>query len=131
MKKILVADVPQMDACYAAALHGWEVELVRTLAHARQALGGKRYDAIAIGVYFDDSRMFDLLRVLRAETRNASTPVLCVRGRSGLATVSAYWIETAVTALGAAEFLDLADGEGGERTLREAAERLISSGSPT
>jgi hypothetical protein len=131
MKRILVADVPPMDERYSAALGGWQVEFVRTLQEARQALRGARYDALAVGVYFDDSRMFDLLRLLRADARNAATPALCVRGRAGPASVSAYWLETAVKALGAGEFVDLPAGEDGARALRAAAERLISSAAPT
>jgi len=131
MNKILVADVPQMDARYAAALGGCEIEFVRTLAQARQALGGARHDLVVIGVYFDDSRMFDLMRVLRTDPRHAETPILCVRGRPGLAAVSTRTLEDSVKALGAREFIDLVSEEDGERILREAAGRLISSGSPT
>ena len=76
MNKILVADVPPMDARYTAALRGWEIEFVRTLGAARQALGAARYDLVAIGVYFDDSQMFDLVRALRAAARTAGLPIL-------------------------------------------------------
>ncbi|HEV3010018.1 MAG TPA: hypothetical protein VGX52_13370, partial [Burkholderiales bacterium] len=64
MKKILVADVPQMDARYSAALAAWEI-------------------AFAIGVCFDDSRMFDLVRALRVDAVHREVPIVCVRGRSG------------------------------------------------
>jgi hypothetical protein len=60
MKKILVADVPQMDSRYSAALTGWDIEFARTMGQARRALAGARYDLVAIGVHFDDSQMFDL-----------------------------------------------------------------------
>ena len=127
MKKILVADVPQMDARYTAALPGWEIEFARTLGAARQALGGARYDLIAIGVYFDDSQMFDLVRALRAAERTAALPILCVRGRPGFTAVSSGTLETALRALGADRFIDLLDSAGAEAdaSLREAAERLV------
>ena len=127
MKKILVADVPQMDARYTAALRGWEIEFVRTLGAARQALGGARYDLIAIGVYFDDSQMFDLVRSLRAAERTAALPILCVRGRPGFTAVSTSTLETALRALGADRFIDLLESAGveAEAALREAAERLV------
>ena len=127
MKKILVADVPQMDARYTAALRGWEIEFARTLGAARQALGDERYDLIAIGVYFDDSQMFDLVRSLRATPRTAELPILCVRGRPGFAAVSTSALETAVRALGADRFIDLLESAGAEAdaALREAAERLV------
>lgn len=127
MKKILVADVPQMDARYTAALPGWEIEFARTLGAARQALGGARYDLIAIGVYFDDSQMFDLVRALRAGERTAALPILCVRGRPGFTAVSTGTLETALRALGADRFIDLLESAGSEAdaALREAAERLV------
>ncbi|HEX6528976.1 MAG TPA: hypothetical protein VF004_04100 [Burkholderiales bacterium] len=127
MKKILVADVPQMDARYTAALRGWEIEFARTLGAARQALGGARYDLIAIGVYFDDSQMFDLVRALRAAERTAALPILCVRGRPGFTAVSTGTLETALRALGADRFIDLLESAGAEAdaSLREAAERLV------
>ena len=127
MKKILVADVQQMDARYAEALRGWEIEFARTLGAARQALGGARYDLIAIGVYFDDSQMFDLVRSLRAAERTAELPILCVRGRPGFTAVSTGTLETALRALGADRFVDLLESAGAEAdaALREAAERLV------
>jgi DNA-binding response OmpR family regulator len=128
MKKILVADVPQMDARYTAALRGWEIEFARTLGAARQALAGARYDLVAIGVYFDDSQMFDLVRALRGAARTAELPILCVRGRPGFAAVSTGTLETALRALGADRFVDLLECAGAEAdtALREAAERLVS-----
>ena len=127
MKKILVADVPQMDARYTGALRGWEIEFARTLGAARQALGGARYDLVAIGVYFDDSQMFDLVRSLRAAERTAGLPILCVRGRPGFTAVSTGTLEAALRALGADRFIDLLESAGAEAdaALREAAERLV------
>ena len=127
MKKILVADVPQMDARYTAALRGWEIEFARTLGAARQALGRAPFDLIAIGVYFDDSQMFDLVRWLRAAERSAELPILCVRGRPGFTAVSTGTLETALRALGADQFIDLLESAGAEAdaALREAAERLV------
>ena len=128
MKKILVADVPQMDLRYTTALSGWQIEFVRTLAQARQAIGRVRPDVIALGVYFDDSQMFDLLRIVRADAVHASVPVVCVRGRPGFTAVSSRSLEIAVKALGADEFIELAAGENGDGMLRAVVEKLISSG---
>jgi DNA-binding response OmpR family regulator len=127
MKKILVADVPQMDARFTAALRDCEVEFVRTLGEARQALARASYDLVAVGVYFDDSQMFDLVRSMRTAERHAGVPILCVRGRSGFAAVSTRTLEIAVRALGADEFVDLVEpvGPEGEGVLRAAAERLL------
>jgi response regulator of citrate/malate metabolism len=128
LKKILVADVPQMDARYSAALGGWEIGFVRTLGQARQALAAARHDVVAIGVYFDDSRMFDFLRVLRADRVHGEVPVVCVRGRPGFAAVTTRTLETTVKALGADEFLDLLDSgdeAAASAALHAAVERLV------
>lgn len=98
MKRILVADVPQMDARYSAALAGWEIAFARTMSEARQALGGRR-DLVAIGVYFDDSRMFDLVRVLRGDELHAGVPIVCVRGRPGFTAVTGRTLELTLKAL--------------------------------
>ena len=126
MKKVLVADVPQMDGRYTSAFAGWEVRFVRTMGEARQALAGPRYDLVAIGVYFDDSQMFDLLRALRAHRVYREVPIVCVRGRAGFAAVSSRTLEVTLKASGADEFIDLPDvaDEASIGILRAVAERL-------
>lgn len=127
MKRILVADVPQMDGRYNAALGGWEVAFVRTLSQARRAIT-ERYDLVVIGVYFDDSQMFELVRAIRADERCAEVPILVVRGRTGFTAVSARALEVALKALGADEFIDLAllgDDAAGNSALRATAKRLL------
>lgn len=125
--KILVADVPQMDARYTAALEGWEIAFVRTMSEAREALAAACHELVAIGVYFDDSQMFDLVRALRAQRAHREVPIICVRGRPGFTTVSGRTLALSVEALGADEFLDLLDAEDGaaNAALRAAVERLL------
>jgi response regulator of citrate/malate metabolism len=125
--KILVADVPEMDARYTAAFGGWEVSFVRTVAEARKLLAAAQHDLVAIGVYFDDSRMFDLVRVLRADRKYATVPIVCVRSRVGFMNVSTETLETTAKALGADVFLDLvhfADDHSTNQALRGAVELL-------
>jgi DNA-binding response OmpR family regulator len=128
MKKILVADVPQMDGRYAAALAGWEIAFVRTLSEARQALAAKRYDLVVTGVYFDDSQMFDLVRAIRSDDAHGELPIICVRGRPGFTAITSRTLEVTVKALAADEFIDLlhfGDDAAGNAALRAAVERLI------
>jgi DNA-binding NtrC family response regulator len=129
MKKILVADVPHMDGRYGGAFEGWEVRYVRTMGEARQALAQGTYDLIAIGVYFDDSQMFDLVRIIRGDERRAGVPVVCVRGHPGFTAVTTRTLEVALKTLGANEFIDLvhfADDAAGNNGLREAGERVTA-----
>jgi DNA-binding response OmpR family regulator len=130
MKKILVADVPQMDGRYraAAAAAGWEVAFVRTVAEACATLAGARYDAVAIGVHFDDSRMFDLVRAIRSDEARAKVPIVCVRGSPGVTAVTSRTLAMTLKALAADDFVDLvhyADEAAGEAALRAALERLL------
>jgi DNA-binding response OmpR family regulator len=128
MKKILVADVPQMDGRYSAALAGWEIAFVRTMAEARGALAASRYDLVAIGVYFDDSQMFDLVRAIRASRNHGEVPIICVRARTGFTAITTRTLEVALTTLGADQFIDLlhfGDDDGGNSALRSAAEGLV------
>lgn len=130
MKRILVADVAAMDARYSAAFADWEVAFVRTMAEARQALARGDYDALAIGVYFDDSQAFDLVRALRTGERHATIPIVCVRGRPGFTAVTSRTLALTLKALGADEFIDLVDFSGDEAAnaaLRAAVERLLRS----
>jgi DNA-binding response OmpR family regulator len=125
--KILVADVPEMDARYTAAFGGWEVSFVRTVAEARKLLAAAQHDLVAVGVYFDDSRMFDLVRVLRADRKYATVPIVCVRNRAGFMNVTTDTLETTAKALGADVFLDLvhfADDHATNQALRAAVELL-------
>jgi DNA-binding NtrC family response regulator len=72
--KVLVADVSRT----AALLAGQDVTLARTMGEVRAALAAARYDVLVIGVRFDDSRMFDLLREVRGDARYRDLRVLCV-----------------------------------------------------
>jgi response regulator of citrate/malate metabolism len=129
MKKILVADVPSMDGRYAAAFAGWQVVYVRTMSQAQQALDNGSYDLIAIGVYFDDSRMFDLVREVRGDERHGEVPIVCVRGSPGFAAITTRTLEVTIKALAADEFLDLlhfGEEQAGNAALRAAAERYFS-----
>ena len=125
---ILVADVPSMDGRYSAALAGWPLTFVRTMHEARSALAAKRCAAVVIGVYFDDSQMFDLVRAIRADDFQNEVPILCVRGSPGYTAVTTRTLETAVKALAADAFVDLlhfADEAAGDAALRSAVQRYL------
>jgi len=130
MRKILLADVPQMDARYAAALEGCALAFVRAIPEARQTLEGERYHLVAIGVYFDDSRMFEMVRTVRSDDTHAEVPIICVRGGPGFTAVAARTLEATLKALAADEFVDLlhfGDEESGNAALRASVERLLKA----
>ncbi|HEX6691929.1 MAG TPA: hypothetical protein VF110_12385 [Burkholderiales bacterium] len=107
MKKlILVAD--HSDVRISAMLNGHELTFVRTLDEARSTLAGRNFDLIVIGVHFDESRMFDLLRHVRWQERHRATPVVCVLSADFTRhAIAAEGLEIAVKALGGTAYLDL------------------------
>ena len=129
MHPILIADVPSMDARYWAALAGWSLAFTRTMEEARATLAAQRCAAVVIGVYFDDSQMFDLLRYIRADEEHSEVPVVCVRGQPGFTAVSGRTLEMTCKALAADAFIDLlhyADEPGGNAALRAAASQFLN-----
>jgi PleD family two-component response regulator len=115
MKKlILVAD--HSDARLSSMLAGHDLTFVHTIDEAKAVLTGRNFDLIVIGVHFDESRMFDLLRHVRWQERHRATPVVCVLTVEFTRhAIAAEGLEIAVKALGGTAYLDLksiADGEG-------------------
>src|SRR5262245_11502480 len=112
-KTVLVAD--HTDARLSGILAAHELVFVRTLEEAKSTLTGRNFDLIVIGVHFDESRMFDLLRYVRWQERHRATPVICVLSLDfARQPIASEGVEIAVKALGGTAFLDLkalADGE--------------------
>ena len=128
MNTILVADVPSMDGRYAAALAGWPLAFVRTMREAHALLEDRRCSLVVIGVYFDDSQMFDLVRAIRADDFQNEVPIVCVRGGPGYTAVSTRTLESALKALAADAFVDLlhfAEEQSGDAALRAAVQRYL------
>jgi CheY-like chemotaxis protein len=125
-KKVLVADVPEVRARVAAVLAHERLTFVHTLAAALKALAGDDFDLVLIGMHFDDSRMFDLLREARAGSRNRGVRIVCYRLRPfAFMTLSTQAIEVTVKALGADTFADLTsyavEADGNEALVRLVA----------
>lgn len=131
-KKILIADVPELDARLIELLAGHLLYFVRTVDEAMRALEREDFDLLVISVHFDDSRMFDLLRQVRLDGRNNGIPVVCVREPGmGFSAVSARTLEVACRALNANVFVDLAAPKTEEErstALREAFDPLLNNG---
>jgi len=105
-KSILVAD--HADARLSALLSGHELTFVSTLDEAKRTLSGRNFDLIVIGVHFDESRMFDLLRHVRGQERHRATPVVCVlTAEFARHAVAAEGLEIAVKALAGTAYVDL------------------------
>jgi CheY-like chemotaxis protein len=128
-KKILVADVPELDDRLIELLAGRELQFVRTLDESVRALEHQDFDLLIISVHFDDSRMFDLLRQVRIEGRNKGIPIICVREPGlGFTAISGNTLEVTCRALDANAFIDLAkmkNEDDRNTALRSAVDELL------
>jgi DNA-binding response OmpR family regulator len=125
-KRILVADTPEGDRRISAILAGHELAFVRKLGEAQRALEREAFGLVLIGVHFDDSRMFDLLRCSQA----SGPPVVCMRShRFASPAITIEGLEIAAKALGCHVFLDLtwyADDATGNDAVRRLLEALLN-----
>lgn len=130
-RKILVADTPEGDRRISAILAGNQLVFVRTLGEARRAIEGEPFALVLVGVHFDDSRMFDLLRTLQASGRPTGCAVICMRSQRFVSpAITIEGLEIAAKALGCNLFLDLtwyADDAAGNSAVRQLLEALLST----
>lgn len=130
-KRILVADTSDSDRRLSAILAGQDVMFARTIGEAQRLLAQQQFDLVMIGVHFDDSRMFDLVRHVRAGGHHAGKPVACVRSHRFIsaAAISLEGLEIAARALACNVFLDLTkypDDAQGNAEVRKLLDALLT-----
>lgn len=120
-KRILVAveDCERLERILA----GHILTIPHSVEEAERELQAREYHMVILGVLFDESRMFELLRLVRTYKQNALTPVVCMlTGESNLSTVAIEGLDHAVKAMLANAFLNLRkfpdDREGNARVRR-------------
>ena len=130
-KRILVADTPDGDRRLRAILSGRDLRFVRTLGEAQRALAREQFALVLIGVQFDDSRMFDLLRHLQSSDAHAGCAVACMRSQQFVSpAITIEGLESATRALGCNLFLDLtwyAEDATGNAAIRSRIEALLNA----
>lgn len=108
--RILIADTPDGVAAFHRALTAsFEVIAVHSLDEAKKGLG-EAPSVVVCGCHFDEGRMYDLLRYLKATTGLAGVPfmaVRCVEGELALDDALYESVKIAVRALGGNAFVDL------------------------
>ena len=130
-KRILVADTSDSDRRLSAILAGQDVIFARTIGEAQRLLAQQQFDLVMIGVHFDDSRMFDLVRHVRAGGHHAGKQVACVRSHRFIsaAAISLEGLEIAARALACNVFLDLTkypDDAHGNAEVRKLLDALLT-----
>src|SRR5204862_6742334 len=81
MAKILVAASSEPRAILDRLLAGHALSCPDTLAQAERLLRDRPFDMIVCTVFFDESRMFDLLRLAKSRPGWERIPFVCVRLR--------------------------------------------------
>jgi DNA-binding NtrC family response regulator len=129
-KKILVADTPEGDRRLLQILSGYGLTFVRTMGEAQRALEADGFSLVLVGVHFDDSRMFDLLRYVQASGERPGCAVICMRSQHFVSSaITIEGLEIATRTLGCTLFLDLtwyADDAAGNAAVRKLLEALLS-----
>ena len=128
MATILVAASPEPRAILERILAGHQLFCAEGMVQAEQFLGERTFDLIICTIVFDESRMFDFLRLAKSRLEWQGIPFVCARVRGHLLR-SPTALEAAVFTcrqLGAAAFLDIADYQvDPEREMRDAMEGLL------
>lgn len=110
-------------------LAGHRLTMPKSIDEAKHALESREYAMVILGVHFDESRMFELLRQVRTFKVNSLTPVVCVLAReSVLSDVAIEGLDHAVKAMLANAFLNLnkfPDDDQGNARVRRIIDYLI------
>jgi CheY-like chemotaxis protein len=133
MARILVAASPEPRAVIERILAGHDLSGAETLVQAEQFLRKGSFDLIICTIVFDESRMFDLLRLAKSRPEWQSIPFIAARVRSYIIRSANALQAAALTSreLGAEGFLDIADFHADpEREMREAIEGFLGAASP-
>lgn len=130
--RILIAAAPPAAKRLQAILTGYSMTVVHTVQEAQGALAAERFTLAILGVYFDESRMFEVMSYVRVGGRNRDVPIVCVRGIPGnISPITLRMLEQTVNALSGCEFLDLSaipdDDAGNALVLRRLARHLGSA----
>jgi hypothetical protein len=102
---------------------------VETLGQAEQSLRERTFDLIICTIVFNESKMFDLLRLAKSRPEWHRIPFVGARVRPNLVLSPDSLRAAAITceALGAEAFLNITDFQvNPEQEMRDAIERLLN-----
>ena len=128
MAKILVAASPKPREIMERILDGHDLACADTMAQAERLLRKQSFELIVCTIVFDESRMFDFLRLVKAKAEWSRIPFVCARVRAHVIRdpIALEAVEFACRTMGAAAFLDIAKYESNsERGMRTELEKFI------
>jgi response regulator RpfG family c-di-GMP phosphodiesterase len=130
MAKILVAASPEPRAIVERILAGHELFRADTMAQAEQFLHERTFDLILCTIVFDESRLFDFLRLAKSRRMWQRFPFVCTRVRPHIldSPLALEGVKIACQTLGAVAFLSITDYQvNPEREMRDAIEQLLDT----
>ena len=133
MARFLVAASPEPRAVVERILAGHELSCAETMAQAEQFLSERTLDLIICTIVFDDSKMFDLLRLAKSTPEWQRVPFVAGRVRAHIlrSPTAVRTVAFTCRTLGAEAFLDISDYHvDPEGEMREAIERFLDTTSP-
>ena len=128
MANILIAASPEPRAIVERILAGHALSCAQTMGEAEQFLRERGFDLIVCTIAFDESKMFDLLRLAKSTREWKEIPFVCARVRGHILRSPTAIEAASFTSrqLGATAFLDIADYHvDPEREMRAAIERQL------
>jgi CheY-like chemotaxis protein len=129
MARILIAASHEPRLILERILAGHELSFAETMAQAERLLREQSLDLIICTIVFDDSKMFDLLRLVKSTADWRRISFVGVRIRPHILKHAAVRAAAFTCgALGAAAFLDIDDYKvEPEREMGEAIEQLLET----
>jgi hypothetical protein len=129
--RILIAAAPAAAKRLQGILAAYPMAVVQTVREAQDALAAERFTLAILGVYFDESRMFEVMSYARVGALNRDLPIVCVRGIPGnMSPTTLCMLQQTINALSGCEFLDLiaiADDDAGNALVLRRLTRHLGS----
>ena len=129
MAKILVAASPEPRAVLKRILAGHELCCAETIPDGERLLREQSFDLIICTIAFDESRLFEFLKLAKSAPDWARIPFVGARVRAHILQSPSALKTAAFTChtLGAEAFLNIGDYEGDdpELEMRKAIERFL------
>jgi DNA-binding response OmpR family regulator len=106
MSLVLVADTIQGSVTLKRILKGHELVVVHTMEAASASLQRHHFDLLVVGLQFDDSQMFELIREAKKSSKNFTKPIICFCSRdTEMARLMHESLELTIRTLGAWMYL--------------------------
>lgn len=127
MARILIAASPEPRAVAERILAGHELACAETMEQGRRLLREGNFDLVFCTITFDESRMFDFVRLAKSRPEWRRIPLVVARVRSHILSPAALRSTAfACAALGAELFLDIAAYRmDPEREMRNAIDGIL------